>query len=53
MTHPIHTFLSRLERDARRRRTHRDMERVQADPHLARDVGLPFKPAALRKPEQW
>ncbi|MEO0917396.1 MAG: hypothetical protein AAFY31_10505 [Pseudomonadota bacterium] len=53
MTHPIHAILSRLDRYGAQRRTRHAMAKAQADPHLARDVGLPFKPAVSRKPELW
>ncbi|MEM7719600.1 MAG: hypothetical protein AAF222_10385 [Pseudomonadota bacterium] len=53
MTHPLHSFIERLERRAERNRDKRALRQTQADPHLARDIGLPFKPARARKPELW
>ena len=53
MPHPLFSLAERLERHAEARARRRAMERAQADPHLARDVGLPYRPAPKVRIDRW
>ncbi len=53
MANPLLTLATRLERIAAERRARRARELVQSDPHLARDIGLPYRPREPRRVEPW
>lgn len=49
MTHP---YLS-LSRAVQRRRDARTVRDVQANPHIARDIGQPYRPQPARRIDLW
>ena len=53
MRHPLHALAERLGRHAERGRTRHAIEQVQADPHLARDIGLPYRRRPKRQVTLW
>ena len=53
MAHPLFHLARRLEKRRQDRRTLEAARKAQADPHLARDVGLPYRPAPKIRPDFW
>ncbi len=53
MAHPLFHLAARLEKRRTRARTLRAQDLVQSDPHLARDVGLPHRPAPKVRVDLW
>jgi hypothetical protein len=53
MRHPLRSLAYRLARHGARGRTRHAIEQVQADPHLARDIGLPYRPRRERRITLW
>ncbi len=53
MTFPLFSLADRIAKQRTRVRQRRALADVQSDPHLARDIGLPFEPREPRTPEQW
>ena len=53
MAHVLHRVTRRMETSLKRHRTSRRLEAALRDPHLAKDIGLPTIPNAVRKPELW
>ncbi len=53
MAHPLFHLAARLEKRRTRARTLRAQDLAQTDPHLARDVGLHYRPAPKVRVEQW
>ena len=49
MRHPLLSLAERLGRRAARGRTRHAIEQVQADPYLARDIGLPYRDRSERR----
>ena len=43
----------RLEQGAKVRHTKRHLRDVQTDPHLARDIGVPYRPREPARTEEW
>lgn len=54
MSHPLFNLARKLEK---RRRTDattlRAMDAALCDPHLARDIGLPYRPAPKPRVDLW
>ena len=53
MPHPLFHLARRLENRRRFRRTVEAGRKVQSDPHLARDVGLPYRPPTPIRTSDW
>ncbi len=53
MAHHLFRLAEQLERHAQKTRAKRAMEQAQANPHLARDVGLPHRPLPKVRFDQW
>lgn len=53
MLHPLISFAERLEHRAARKRVIRAGERIEAAPHPARDVGLPYRPTCNGRIDLW
>lgn len=53
MAHPLFDLIEKIEKRNRKKRSYRAAEDVQTDPHLARDVGLPFKPRPKVRVDLW
>lgn len=54
MSHPLFNLARKLERRRRANlRTRRAMDLALNDPHLARDVGLPYRPAPKPRTDLW
>ncbi|MGR3513337.1 MAG: hypothetical protein ACU0GG_11275 [Paracoccaceae bacterium] len=53
MQHPLSTLTRALKQRRDETRTRRAIAQVEADPHLARDVGLKHRPQPKRKITLW
>ena len=53
MAHPLIKLAERLERRAQARANKRNAEIALSDPHIARDVGLPYRPRPRIKVDLW
>ena len=53
MSFSLFDLAARIEKRAAHRRSLRRMANVQNDPHLARDVGLPYRPRPHVRVDQW
>lgn len=53
MPHPLLFLADKLDRLMAERRGRRAGHDVQADPHIARDIGLPYRPQKKQRPELW
>lgn len=53
MAHPLLTLARKLEQRNKLRRNKRDLKRAITDPHVARDVGLPYHPKPILRTDQW
>ena len=53
MTHVLHRATRLLQTSKKRRQTSRKLDAVLRDPHLAKDVGLPYRSHSPRKSELW
>ena len=53
MAHPLHALAERMERRAKARRSLHALRKVEADPHLARDVGLPYRHTPKERTDLW
>ncbi|MDA9865412.1 hypothetical protein N9C96_01920 [bacterium] len=53
MAHPLHTLAGKLEKLTAERKSRHAMHAAIADPHLARDVGLPHKPRHIPRVDRW
>ena len=49
MTNPILSFANALDR----RRQKRAVADAQANAHIARDIGLPYRPQPVRRTDLW
>lgn len=53
MAFPLFDLAKRLEAKAQSVRTLRRLADVQSDAHLARDVGLPYRPRPQVRIDRW
>ena len=53
MAHPLFHLARRLEKRRQDHRSQQALRKAQADPHLARDIGLPFRPRPKLDVNQW
>ena len=53
MSYSLFDLARALEANAAKRRTKRRLSDVQHDPHLARDLGLPYRPRPHERVDQW
>lgn len=53
MTFPLFDLAAGLDARATRRRNRKRLADVQSDPHLARDLGLPYKPRPPVRVDRW
>ena len=53
MANPLFHLAQNLTARRERRRSLRRLKEVQNDPHLARDVGLPYRPRPPVKTDKW
>jgi len=53
MANPLFQLAQNLTARAERRRALRRLRDVQNDPHLARDVGLPYRPRPPAETNKW
>lgn len=53
MTFPLHDLARVLEARHARKRTLRRLHQLQADPHLARDIGVAYRPRPHPRVDQW
>ena len=53
MTHPLFDLADALDRYRKRRRGQEALNDALADPHRARDVGLPHRPRHLTELRKW
>lgn len=53
MANPLFHLAQNLAARSERRRNYRRLRDVQHDPHLARDVGVPYRPRPPVKREKW
>ncbi len=53
MTHPLFHLAKILSDRNARRRSLRRLKDVERDPHLARDVGLPYRPRPMVRVDKW
>ncbi|NNE89898.1 MAG: hypothetical protein HKN27_17660 [Silicimonas sp.] len=51
--HPLKDFADALDERRRLRKTRHALKDVLADPHLAKDIGLPHRARTLRKYSLW
>lgn len=53
MPYSLFDLAARLERRANDRRSLRRLAQVQRDPHLARDIGMPYLPPMHPRVDKW
>ncbi len=53
MAFPLFSLADRIVERRTQLRSRRALKEVLSDPHLARDLGLPYQPREPRRPEQW
>ena len=53
MANPLFQLAQNLALRAERRRNFRRLKEVQSDPHIARDVGLPYRPRPHEGTDRW
>ncbi|MCG6882766.1 MAG: hypothetical protein LJE62_03300 [Silicimonas sp.] len=53
MPFPLFLLADAIDRHAAERRSRRRLADIQTDPHLSRDLGLPFRPHPRTRTEQW
>lgn len=53
MTFPLFELARRLEGRAKEKRAMRKLADLQSDPHLARDIGMPYQPRPLTRIDKW
>lgn len=53
MSYSLFDLAAKLDARAARRRSRRRLADVQSDPHLARDIGLPYRPRPQVRIDRW
>ena len=53
MTFPLFHLAKSLDRRAQKRRSLRKLVDLQTDPHLARDIGVPYRPRPPVRVDRW
>ena len=53
MSFSLFELARKLEAQSSERRSRQRLADVQRDPHLARDIGLPYRPAPTVRIDRW